>query len=381
MINNLPKLKNQLTQLVYIMKKNKVIIGLSGGVDSAVAAHLLIEEGYDVSGVYMQNWEVDNDDPYCSAEQDLSDAKAVSDHLGIDFHVINFSREYWDKVFSYCLNEFSAGRTPNPDIWCNKEIKFNVFLKHALQLGADYLATGHYAKIITKPSQVEMHKAADVNKDQTYFLYTLNQQQLSKSLFPLSNLTKPRVREIAHQLQLPNSNKKDSTGICFIGERKFKDFLKEFILGKPGDIITDSGQLIGKHDGLMYYTLGQRKGLDIGGIKNKAESPWYVIEKDVTQNQLIVGQGHDHPGLLSTYVHCDNPHWINTQPHHLPLTCSAKTRYRQEDQPCTITKASDNEVTVEFRTPQRAVTPGQSIVFYDNDHCLGGATIVNTFNK
>ena len=356
------------------MKKNKIVVGLSGGVDSAVAAHLLLEQGHDVSGVFMQNWETDNDDPNCSAQQDLSDAKAVSDHLGIDFEVINFSKEYWNNVFQYCLDEFSAGRTPNPDIWCNKEIKFNVFLQHALRTGADYLATGHYADIKHFDGRFRLHKPRDCNKDQTYFLYTLGQNQLSKALFPLANLTKPEVRMIAERIGLPNCKKKDSTGICFIGERKFKTFLKEFLLGKPGEIKTDEGRTIGRHDGLMYYTLGQRKGLEIGGIKNQAEAAWYVVDKDIENNTLIVGQGHDHPRLHSTQLICSDVHW--TQPNFAPpATCLAKTRYRQPDQACTITSQGKHWL-VSFQQSQRAVTPGQAIVFYTEDReCLGGATI------
>ena len=348
------------------------MVGLSGGVDSAVTALLLKEQGYDVSGCYMQNWVAEKDDPYCSAEQDLTDAKKVCDHLQIPFHLVNFSKEYWDTVFQYCLDEFVAGRTPNPDIWCNQFIKFDVFLKHALSLGADFLATGHYVR----KNNNQLLKATDLNKDQSYFLYTLNQEKLSHALFPLGELTKPVVREIARKSGLLNANKKDSTGICFIGERKFKTFLQDFILGKPGIIKTPEGKTIGKHDGLMFYTLGQRKGLNIGGIKNTAEAAWYVVDKDIANNILIVSQGHDHPLLFSSELYCEKLHWISGDAF-VRGGCSAKIRYRQNDQPCEIQLLENNAAKVIFDQPQRAITPGQSIVFYDGDVCLGGAVIQN----
>ena len=356
------------------MNKQHIAVGLSGGVDSAVSAYRLKQQGHQVTGIFMQNWETDNDDPYCTAEQDLIDAKACADHIGIGFHVVNFSQEYWQRVFQYCLDEFHLGRTPNPDIWCNKEIKFNVFLKHARALGADALATGHYAKIQTVDNELSLMKPRDLNKDQTYFLYTLNQSQLQQAIFPLADITKPEVRAIANQIGLPNSRKKDSTGICFIGERKFKDFLKEFILGKPGDICTDSGAVIGRHDGLMYYTLGQRKGLNIGGVKNAPEAPWYVIHKDIATNTLLVAQDPHHPKLMTRELICDNAHWVSDKMT-LPLRCAAKTRYRQEDQPCEIHALNNNQYKVIFDEPQWAVTPGQAIVFYQKLQCLGGATI------
>lgn len=356
------------------MKKSadtKIIVGLSGGVDSAVSAFLLKEQGYDVAGCYMQNWMAEKDDPYCSAEQDLTDAKRVCDHLQIPFHLVNFSKAYWDNVFQHCLDEFIAGRTPNPDIWCNQFIKFDAFLKHALDLGADYLATGHYAR--NKKNQ--LLKAKDLNKDQTYFLYTLTNTRLANVLFPLGDLTKPEVREIAKKIGLNNAEKKDSTGICFIGERKFTDFLKDFVLTKPGIMKTPEGKILGKHDGLMFYTLGQRKGLQIGGIKNSDESPWYVVAKNIPHNELIVAQGHNHPLLFSNELHCEKLHWVAG---HAPenLSCSAKIRYRQTDQACKIVLQENNTARVIFDEPQRAITPGQSIVFYDKDICLGGGIIV-----
>src|SRR3990167_6058112 len=289
------------------VNNTKVVVGLSGGVDSAVAAFLLKKQGYDVSGCYMQNWMAEKDDPYCSAEKDMSDAKKVCDHLQIPFYLVNFSKEYWDNVFQYCLDEFVAGRTPNPDIWCNQFIKFDVFLKHALQLGADFLATGHYVRKVNN----QLLKAKDLNKDQSYFLYTLNQEKLSYVLFPLGELTKLRVRDIARKSGLLNANKKDSTGICFIGERKFKTFLQDFILAKPGVMKTPDGKIIGKHDGLMFYTLGQRKGLQIGGQKNADESPWYVVAKNILQNELIVAQGHNHPLLFSPQLTCEKLQWVS----------------------------------------------------------------------
>ncbi len=351
----------------------KIIVGLSGGVDSAVSALLLKEAGYDVTGVFMQNWETRNDDPYCLAEQDLTDAERVCQHLGIPFQVVNFSKEYWNRVFQFCLDEFAAGRTPNPDIGCNKEIKFKVFLEFALSLNAK-LATGHYAQIQSTHQGYALHKGQDANKDQSYFLYTLSQKALAHSVFPVGHLQKAQVRALAQAAGLPNYAKKDSTGICFVGERRFKHFLSEFFLAQPGLIQDESGKTVGQHDGLMFYTLGQRQGLNIGGKKNTLPKPWYVIAKNLKENILVVGQGHDHARLYTKWLHCGDLHWIE-EPPTLPLSCSAKIRYRQKEAKCTIFAEKNDIYLVEFEEPQWAVTPGQSVVFYKNDQCLGGGII------
>jgi tRNA-specific 2-thiouridylase len=356
--------------------KLRVAAGLSGGVDSAVTALTLKQHGHDVFGVFMQNWAVENDDPYCTAQQDLSDAKAVADHLGIDFYAVNFAQNYWDQVFQYCLDEFAAGRTPNPDVLCNREIKFKALLDYALSLGADKLATGHYARIQQTPDQYQLITSHDTQKDQTYFLYLLNQAQLSKSLFPIGDLEKSQLRLLAKTAGLINHNKKDSTGICFIGERKFKAFLSEYLLAQPGNMETPEGKIVGKHDGVMFYTIGQRKGLHIGGRQDADDNPWYVLAKDVKRNVLIVGQGHDHPLLYSSTLHCTQLHWIGGAPPVLPLTCGAKTRYRQPTQKAQITQLTDNHCQVDFEQPQRAITPGQSVVFYQDQVCLGGGIIL-----
>lgn len=357
----------------------KIAIGLSGGVDSAVAALLLKEEGHDLFGIFMQNWQPDTYDPYCTAEKDIQDAKAVCDKLDIPFHVVNFAQEYWDRVFQYCLDELAKGRTPNPDIWCNREIKFNVFLKYARELGADCIATGHYARVIKKGNQYQLHKGKDAAKDQSYFLYALNQFALKHAYFPLGELEKPVVRGLAKRAEFKNAEKKDSTGICFIGERKFKSFLEEFMLSQPGAIETDKGDIIGKHDGLMFYTVGQRQGLNIGGVKGAKDAPWYVLRKDVKRNMLIVGQGERHSALYAKQLIFDQATWINEKTPHLPLSCVAKIRYRQKDQSCVLSASKKKaEFQVKFEKAQRAITPGQSIVFYQNDRCLGGGIIVNS---
>ncbi len=352
-----------------------VAVGLSGGVDSAVSAYLLKEQGYNVIAIYMQNWETDKDDPHCSAEQDLSDAKSVCDQLGIPLHTTNFAQEYWDNVFKHCLDEFSAGRTPNPDVLCNREIKFNVLLDYALSIGADYLATGHYAKKMHTNNSYQLCKAIDNNKDQSYFLYMIGQRALQHALFPLSDLEKPQVREIAQQQGFLNATKKDSTGICFIGERKFKDFLSEYMLAKPGVMQTPEGVVIGQHNGLMFHTIGQRKGLNIGGRQDAGDEPWYVLDKDIENNVLIVGQGHNHPLLFSNSLQCEQMNWISGAEPEMPLRCVAKTRYRQVDQACVLKQLDDDCYEVSFDEPQRAVTLGQSVVFYVNDVCLGGGII------
>lgn len=355
-------------------RKKICVVGLSGGVDSAVAALLLKQQGYAVHGIFMKNWEADDDDPFCGATQDLYDAKNICLQLDIPFEVVNFSRQYWDNVFQYFLDEYAAGRTPNPDILCNKEIKFKALLNYALEIGADYLATGHYARCQFNNGQYQLLKGIDQNKDQSYFLYTLGQEQLKYCLFPVGELEKPKVRTIAKEAGFINHAKKDSTGICFIGERKFKEFLKEYLLAQPGNIETDEGQVIGRHEGLMYYTLGQRKGIGIGGQKNSQEQPWYVIDKDIKRKVLIVGQGQDHPVLLGKKLICTQLHWNDKHPSD-NFTCKAKIRYRQMDQICHISKLSNGQYQVEFDQPQRAITPGQSVVFYQQDKCLGGGII------
>lgn len=354
--------------------EKNIIVGLSGGVDSSVAALLLKDQGYQVTALFMRNWEAEADDPHCSAEEDLCDAKTVCNKLSIPLLTVNFAKEYWETVFRYFLDTLAAGKTPNPDILCNQEIKFKAFLNHALMLGANAIATGHYAKISQMNGLFQLEKAGDSGKDQTYFLHRLNQFQLGHSLFPLGELKKHDVRQIAKNAGLINHNKKDSTGICFIGEKKFKSFLQEYLLAKPGIIETENGELLGQHQGLMFYTLGQRQGLGIGGHKNYPEQPWYVIEKDIKRNVLIVAQEHDHATLLKKTLTCSDVNWISGAPP-LPLHCSAKIRYRQEDQPCQVTTEDDKVYTVEFMAPQRAITPGQSVVFYQNDLCLGGGII------
>jgi len=350
------------------------MVGLSGGVDSSVSALLLLEQGYAVEGLFMKNWEEDDDEAYCSAAQDLHDAQQVCDKLGIPCHSINFAAEYWDHVFEHFLTEYQAGRTPNPDILCNKEIKFKAFLQYAQKQGYDGIAMGHYVRNRQIADHCALLKGVDPNKDQSYFLYTLNQTQLKNSLFPIGHLTKPEVRAIAAKAGFNNANKKDSTGICFIGERKFKDFLSRYLPAKPGLIKTTTGKILGTHEGLMYYTLGQRQGLKIGGTKNMPELPWYVAAKDLTHNELIVVQQHDHPLLLKKTLRCNQLHWINLPPP--ALTAAAKVRYRTKDAPCTLVPIDDSHYEVVFEQPQWAVTPGQSIVFYQDEICLGGGIII-----
>ncbi|AUY24952.1 MAG: tRNA 2-thiouridine(34) synthase MnmA [Mixta calida] len=356
--------------------QKKVIVGMSGGVDSSVSAWLLQQQGYQVEGLFMKNWEEDDGEEYCTAADDLADAQAVCDKLGMKLHKVNFAAEYWDNVFEHFLEEYKAGRTPNPDILCNKEIKFKAFLEFAAEdLGADFIATGHYVRRQDSNGQSQLLRGLDGNKDQSYFLYTLSHQQIAQSLFPVGELSKPEVRRIAEDLELVTAKKKDSTGICFIGERKFRDFLGRYLPAQPGEIVTVDGQTVGEHQGLMYHTLGQRKGLGIGGLKESSDDPWYVVDKDVANNRLIVAQGADHPRLMSVGLIAQQLHWVDRQPLRAPLQCAVKTRYRQEDIPCVVTPLDDDRIEVRFGQPVAAVTPGQSAVFYLGEICLGGGII------
>lgn len=362
------------------LSRTKVVVGMSGGVDSSVAAYLLKQAGYDVIGVFMKNWEEDDTDDYCAAADDMADAKSIADKLEIPFKTINFAAEYWDRVFEYFLAEYRAGRTPNPDIMCNKEIKFKAFLDYAKILGADFIATGHYARVKSQKNEqgenrVEMLRGVDANKDQTYFLYTLQQDQLNKTLFPVGELEKSKVRQIAEEQGFITAGKKDSTGICFIGERKFKDFLEQYLPAQPGDIEDDQGQVIGRHSGLMYHTLGQRKGIGIGGLKDASEQPWYTLQKDMARNVLVIGQGHDHPLLQSKALIASQLHWVRPDQIGDHFRCTAKSRYRQQDFDCLVERLDRGNWRVSFDQPQRAVTPGQSVVFYQGEVCLGGGII------
>lgn len=355
--------------------KPRVIVGLSGGVDSSVAALLLLEQGYDVEGLFMKNWEEDDTADYCSATVDLADAQSVADQLGIRLHTVNFASEYWDHVFTYFLKEYQAGRTPNPDIMCNKEIKFKAFLDFALNMGADFIATGHYARIHNLANgSLQMLKGIDDNKDQTYFLYTLQQAQLKHTLFPIGHLPKTQVRELAEQQGFSTARKKDSTGICFIGERKFRDFLQRFLPAQPGRIVNNEGTAVGEHHGLMYYTLGQRQGLGIGGRKDSPEQPWFVIDKNLVKNELIVAQGNQNNFLLKSFLTASQLHWVAGFPPATDFVCSARIRHRQSIQACTV-RLHEGLAKVCFEQAQRAITPGQSIVFYQDDICLGGGII------
>ncbi|MCT7669855.1 tRNA 2-thiouridine(34) synthase MnmA [Lactobacillus iners] len=355
----------------------RVVVGMSGGVDSSVSALLLKEQGYDVVGVFMKNWDDTDDSGVCTATEDFEDVKRVADKIGIPYYSINFEKEYWNKVFEYFLSEYKRGRTPNPDIMCNKEIKFKSFLDFAMKLDADYIAMGHYAKTVTDENGVvHMMRPKDGNKDQTYFLSQVTQEQLKKAIFPLADLSKPQVRMIAEQAGLATAKKKDSTGICFIGERNFKNFLSEFLPAMGGNIVTSDGRIVGKHSGLMYYTIGQRSGLGLGGNQSSC-APWFVVGKNLQKNELIVEQGYDSDLLYASSLDASEVSFFTGLPSNdTTIHCTAKFRYRQPDVAVTVNYNKDNNtVHVEFDELARAVTPGQAIVFYDGEECLGGAII------
>ncbi len=369
--------------------KKKVIVGLSGGVDSSVSALLLVREGYDVEAMYMRNWDsatnhdlLGNPDlaaPVCPQEVDYADAEKVAGKLGIKLHRHDFIQEYWDDVFTHFLKEYAGGRTPNPDILCNKYIKFKTFSEVAKGLGADLIAMGHYARVAHGPDGTRLYRGVDPDKDQTYFLCQLTQDQLANVLFPIGHLLKTEVRRIAREAGLPTAEKKDSTGICFIGERRFTDFLANYLPARPGDIVTDTGVVLGRHDGLMNHTIGQRKGLSIGGLKEFGKAPWFVVGKDLEHNRLIVAQGIDHPLLMSDSCMLEEVNWIPPEPLPATLSCTAKFRYRQADVPVTVAFGAGGTAEVRFAGAVRAVTPGQECVFYRNEECLGGGTIAAVF--
>jgi tRNA-specific 2-thiouridylase len=355
--------------------RKRIVVGMSGGVDSSVAALLLKQQGHEVIGLFMKNWEDDDTDEHCTSRQDLIDAVAVADRIGIDIEAVNFSAEYKERVFNEFLTEYRAGRTPNPDVLCNAEIKFRAFLDHALGLGADLIATGHYAQVREYDGLFQLLKAEDGTKDQSYFLYRLDQRQLSRTMFPLGSLYKREVREIARREGLPNHDKRDSTGICFIGERPFREFLNRYLPANPGDIYTVDGRLVGRHIGLMFYTLGQRQGLGVGGQRDGDGEPWYVADKDLQRNRLLVVQGREHRLLYSSRLTAANVSWVSGAPPHCHWVYGAKTRYRQKDAPCTLVECTADRCCVDFAEPQWAVTPGQSVVVYESRVCLGGGII------
>ncbi|ARQ07235.1 tRNA 2-thiouridine(34) synthase MnmA [Macrococcoides canis] len=355
--------------------KTKVVVGMSGGVDSSVTALLLKEQGYDVIGIFMKNWDDTDEFGVCTATEDYEDVIRVCNQIGIPYYAVNFEQEYWDKVFTYFLDEYKKGRTPNPDVMCNKEIKFKAFLEHAVKLGADYVATGHYAQVRRTEDSVEMLRGVDNNKDQTYFLNQLTHEQLSRVMFPLGHLQKPEVREIALKHDLATAKKKDSTGICFIGERNFKEFLSGYLPAQNGEMQTLDGKPMGTHSGLMYYTIGQRHGLGIGGDGD----PWFVVGKNLKENVLYVEQGFDHDALYSDYLIASDVSFVNPVDLTSPLECTAKFRYRQKDTKVTVERIDDSTIKVTYAEPVRAITPGQAVVFYDGEVCLGGATIDDVY--
>jgi tRNA-specific 2-thiouridylase len=364
------------------MTKPPVVVGLSGGVDSSVAAWLLKQQGYEVVGLFMKNWEDDDDDEYCSSRQDWLDAASVADLIGIDVEAVNFAAEYRERVFASFLAEYSAGRTPNPDVLCNAEIKFKAFLDHALRLGAGHIATGHYARVRQREGRFELLRGVDPGKDQSYFLHRLNQEQLARTLFPVGGLLKSEVRRIAREIGLPNAAKRDSTGICFIGERPFREFLNRYLPMKPGPIRTPDGKVVGEHVGLAFYTLGQRKGIGIGGMNRRqggdgSGEPWFVARKDMAANTLWIVQGHDHPWLLAEELDAGDASWVGGAAPAGGARLTARTRYRQADATCTVARVDDSRFALRFDAPQWAATPGQSAVLYDGEVCLGGGVIAH----
>jgi tRNA-specific 2-thiouridylase len=374
--NKFPEFDKSFLEVAPVLPPATVVIGMSGGVDSSVAAWILKQQGYHVVGLFMKNWEDDDNSEYCSSRQDWLDVVSVADLIGIDVEAVNFASEYKDRVFAEFLKEYSAGRTPNPDVLCNAEIKFKAFLDHAIGLGAKAIATGHYAKTARVGAEVHLQKAIDESKDQSYFLYRLNQQQLSQVIFPLGGIHKRVVREIAQLIGLPNAAKKDSTGICFIGERPFRDFLNRYLPNQPGPIKTEDGKTVGEHIGLAFYTLGQRKGIGMGGSKDGSGDPWFVAKKEMSTNTLYIVQGHEHPWLLNPTLQASQLSWTFEG---LPQlgSYSAKTRYRQTDAPCQLIESSLDHFKLQFDQAQWAVTPGQSAVLYDGQRCLGGGIITN----
>ncbi len=356
--------------------RSRVVVGMSGGVDSSVSAWLLKQQGFEVIGLFMKNWEDDDDSEYCSTRQDWLDAVSVADLIGIDIEAVNFAAEYKDRVFAEFLREYQAGRTPNPDVLCNAEIKFKAFLDHAMGLGAEYIATGHYARVRHGADGVQLLRGVDAGKDQSYFLHRLNQLQLQRTLFPVGELPKSEVRRIAAEIGLPNARKKDSTGICFIGERPFREFLNRYLPTHPGPMRTPDGEQVGEHIGLAFYTLGQRKGIGLGGSRDGSGEPWFVARKDLATNTLYVAQGHDHPWLLSSRLRATQVSWVAGTPPPAGSELGAKTRYRQADARCTLLHADPQTLELDFAQPQWAVTPGQSAVLYDGEICLGGGMIV-----